>query len=124
MIIEDVRADFHRNGVGGEGSYIAFFRVTSPEIGDRVPFMATVWGFEYNEQTEKETYRECMVVRLQDIASVAVGYLDGVTPEYIDIDAWRSTDHFLPHILGPVREAFREGSDLKMAQYRREPVAV
>jgi hypothetical protein len=122
VIIEDVRADYHRNGSGGEGSFIAFFRVTADGIGEAVPFMATVWGFHYNEETETETYRECMVVKLQDVASVAVGYLDGETPEYIDIDAWRSTDYFLPSIMQPICEAFREGSKAKMAKYTRKPV--
>lgn len=109
MLIEDMRADYHRNGVGGEGSHVAMFRVSSPDIGQRIPFMAVLWGCD-----DAGDPTECHVMRLTDLAEPMAVYLESGTPEGLGsrqypahMDAWRSTDHFLPHLLEPLREAMR-----------------
>lgn len=109
MLIEDMRCDFHRNGIGGEGSYVAMFRVSSPEIGQRIPFMAVLWATD-----EGGNPTECHVMRLTDLAEPMAVYLEGGTPDGLGprdlpahMGAWRSTDHFLPHLLEPLREAMR-----------------
>lgn len=105
VVITDLRQDYHRNGIGGEGHVLSFFRATDGDTLDNTPMMAVAWG--------GEPVTECAVFRLQDIAAVAVGYLDGITPDTIGwtseeelatgkraatVGAWRSTDYFLPAI--------------------------
>jgi len=111
MIIEDMRTDYHRNGVGGEGSYVAMFRVTSADIGERVPFMGIFWGQDENGKGPTE----CMLMRCVDVAEPLTSYVEGQTPEGLgsrnfpeSMNAWRSTDHFLPHLLEPLKEAMNQ----------------
>jgi len=105
--ITDLRQDYHRNGIGGEGYVLSFFRATEidDDASSAVPMMAVSWG----ENDE----RECAVFRLSEIAKAAMAYLDGWTPDVIDdfppredepirhvyIGAWRSTDQFLPALI-------------------------
>ena len=97
--IEDFNVDYQRNGVGGEGSYVAFFRVTG-EGFEQEPMMATFWGEEVEGHPT-----ECHIIKLTDVANVAAIYLEGGTPEGIEFNHWRSTDYFLPYLVEPLKEA-------------------
>ena len=112
MEITGYRQDYHRNGIGGEGSTVAFFYVRDGrQFEQPTPFMAVLWGDRDGEPTE------CMVLSLLDVAPVVSDYVDGRAPDAVSdwnpgkvehfryLGAWRSTDHFLPHLLPCLREA-------------------
>lgn len=102
MEVTDYRQDHHRNGSGGEGSVINFFRVTNEEL-DNEPMIGMLWP---NDDKE---IGEAMVFRARDIANILTIYLEGGTPEnhHLNIPMWRSTDYFLPAIL-PVHKEEEE----------------
>lgn len=102
MQIKDYRHDYHRNGMGGEGSYVAFFRARLDRPHGWTPMMAVLWGCDGDDPPT-----ECMAMALADVSDVAALYLNGETPESfgdkpydaVKFDAWRSTDHFLRDLI-------------------------
>ena len=97
MKITDVHVDYHRNGIGGEGSTLVLFRLTDHEY-HKEPFMATLWG-------EGESgYTQCMVLQLSDLAP----YVGGDWTGFKGLPGWRSTDWFLPCLNPLVSEAFEK----------------
>ena len=106
MEISGYRHAYHRNGIGGEGSYVAFFYAHGLDGNDGpVPMMATLWG------GDGDLPGECMVMALLDVAPIVADYVDGRVADGIGdynrgkveqfryLGAWRSTDRFLPSLM-------------------------
>lgn len=112
--ITDFRSAYQRNGIGGEGSTVAFF-VAEFDGHEPQPMMAVMWG----DDTEDELPTEAMVLSLNDIGPIAMRFLTGDVPQEVSdfpreteddrrkwapLGAFRSTDHFLP-VLRPLVKA-------------------
>jgi hypothetical protein len=110
--ISEVNIQYDRNGSGGEGSFLVFFRVTSEEYEGEA-FVGTLWQsktsnyYQAPEEGEEEDYQELMIHRVADIMRIGVDYLDNKAPTKISIGAFRSTDYFLPELRPYLDDAYR-----------------
>ncbi len=109
MEITNLRVDYHRNGIGGEGYAVAFFDA-NPD-GEHGTFMAILWG------DGNDPFTECAVLRTDQVAVLHARWVLAGPPEAIDhngfdgafpLGAWRSTDSFGPALFPAVKAALRE----------------
>ena len=92
--IRNFEMDYHRNGTGGLGSYIASFEAKLAGESQWTHHIAFLWGV--NEGGEGPT--EAMVLLAKDMAEMATGSF----PKYVN--AFRSTDYFLPLLRPAIKE--------------------
>jgi hypothetical protein len=108
-----VSADYHRNGVGGAGFYVALVDSTEGKETDR--YLVTTFP-EYQEDGEEMAYSEkCSVVRVDQLAAGNIGMFPVTDPTTGEVQggtgcaAYRGADYWgLP--LLPVIKAWIDAS--------------
>ncbi len=95
MEIKNYVERYYRNGIGGQGAWVARFQANPVDPYQFETFTATLWS-----SNGEEAPTECVVMRLVEL---------GETPDenFDDITVWRATDHFLPELI-PFHERWNE----------------
>jgi len=113
---------FHRNGVGGRGSYVAFFEAKVDGDG---PFtwMAHIWNSPdsnyYIEEDGPDAVSECCVLKVSDIISAAAGPAQHPDRWFnMNIPTWRSSDYFLV----PIKKEMRKRYEISHAPLPPTPI--